>query len=183
MSPELPQEITEKASPFLNFLRSVDKVGEWAGKIFAWAVIPMAFCIGFEVIARYVFNNPTIWVYDTTWMLYGTHFMMGGAYTLMKKGHIRTDLLYMNWSIRTQAWVDILSYIIFFFPGMILFFIACFDRASLAWSIREVSNATPWRPPIYPVITVMPVSIGLLLIQGACDVLKRIYTIVKGYEV
>ena len=178
--------VINASSRLVTFLKAVDKLAEWSGKVFAWLVIVMAFVIGYEVVSRYVFSRPTMWAYDMTWMLYGTHFMMGVSYTLLKKGHIRTDLLYGRWSPRTQAWVDIIGYIVFFFPGMVLFFIASLDRALLSWSILEVSNATPWRPPIYPALTVMPVSIGLLLIQGACDVVKCFHHIERregGYEI
>lgn len=169
-------------SRVLTVIRTIDMVGEWSGKLFSWLVIPIAFVIAYEVISRHVFHRPTTWVYDVIWMLYGAHFMLGAAYTLYKKGHVRTDLLYMKWSLRTQRLVDIMGYLIFFFPGMALFFIVSLDRAILAWSILEVSNITPWRPPIYPVITVMPLSIALLLLQGLSEVIKCFYTLIKGND-
>lgn len=166
----------------LKVIRVIDIMGEWSGKIFSWLVLPMTFCIVYEVISRYFFHRPTMWAHDVTWMLYGTHFMLGAAYTLYKKGHIRTDLLYANWSLRTRKLVDIIGYLFFFFPGMAFFFIVSLDRAILSWSILEVSGLTPWRPPVYPVITVMPVSIALVLLQGVSEVIKCVYSLfyIKG---
>jgi len=163
-------------------IRTIDLVGEWSGKFFSWLVIPMSFAIAYEVISRHFFHRPTMWVYDFTWMLYGAHFMLGAAYTLYRKGHIRTDMLYVKWSLRTQKWVDVIGYLVFFFPGMALFFIACLDRAILAWSIREVSNLTPWRPAIFPIITAMPVSISLLMLQGVSEFVKCVYTLIRGID-
>lgn len=160
-------------------LRVIDWVGEWSGKLFSWLVIPMALSIAYAVVSRYLFDRPTMWVYDTTWMLYGTHFMIGAAYTLYENGHIRTDLLYIKWSPKKRALVDLICYVVFFFPGMIFFFIASLQRTIESWSILEVSAYTPIRFPIYPVITVMPVSIMLLLIQGFAQVIRCIYRI-KG---
>lgn len=165
-----------------SVIRTIDLVGEWSGKFFSWLVIPMAFAVAYEVISRYFFHRPTMWAYDVIWMLYGAHFMLGAAYTLYKKGHIRTDMFYNKWSLRTQKLVDIIAYLIFFFPGMALFFIVFLDRAILAWSIREVSNITPWRPAIYPIITAMPVSIGLLLLQGVSEFIKCVYIIITGND-
>lgn len=175
-------EATDLQAPskVLAIVNAVDKVGEFTGKLFSWLVIPIALFIGYEVVSRHVFDRPTMWVYDVTWMLYGAHFMLGTAYTLHKKGHIRTDLLYIKWSPKTQAWVDIIGYLVFFFPGMTLFFVATLDRTILAWSLQEVSAATPLRPPIYPAITAMPVSIGLLMLQGVCEVTKCIYFVMRG---
>lgn len=162
-------------------VRAIDRVGEWSGKVFSWLVFPMALSIAYAVVSRYIFDRPTMWVSDTTWMLYGTHFMIGAAYTLYRNGHIRTDLLYIQWSQRKQALFDLFFYVVFFFPGMVFFFIASLHRTIEAWSIFEVSNYTPMRFPLYPVVTVMPVSILLLLVQGVSEVIRCIYKI-KGKD-
>lgn len=126
----------------------------------------------YEVIARYLFNAPTLWAFDVTYMLYGSHFMLGAAYCLYTKGHIRTDLLYLGWSARTQGALDASLYILFFFPGMIFFFLSGWEEALLSWQIQETSDASPWRPPLYPFKTVIPLAALLLLMQGVSEFLK-----------
>jgi TRAP-type mannitol/chloroaromatic compound transport system permease small subunit len=155
-------------------------IGEWSGKIFRWLIIPMAGGLTYEVFARYLFNAPTIWAYDITYMLYGAHFMLGAAYTLRTGGHIRTDMFYERWSPRTQGLVDAICYFTLFFPGMIFFFIAGVDEALLSISILERSDASPWRPPLYPFKCVIPAGALLLLIQGLSESLKSIYAAWKG---
>jgi TRAP-type mannitol/chloroaromatic compound transport system permease small subunit len=132
------------------------------------------------VIARYLFHAPTIWAFDVTYMLYGTIFMLGAAYTLYKGGHIRTDIFYQNWSFRTRGAVDATLYLFLFFPGMALLFWMGLQEALQAWDIREVSDASPWRPPIYPFKTVIPISAALLIIQGISEFLKAAYAAVTG---
>ena len=164
----------------VRVVRAIDLIGEWSGKIFSWLVLPMAFALAYEVISRYVFNRPTVWAYDVTWMLYGAHFMLGAAYTLYKDGHIRTDLFYNNWSPRTQGLVDFIGYLVFFFPGMALYFYAGLDRALDSTRIGERSTYSPWQPPIWPVMWAVPISAGLLLIQGVSQFIKSIYALTKG---
>ena len=113
-------------------------------------------------------------------MLYGTLFMLGATYTLLKGGHIRTDIFYMNWSVRTRGRVDAVLYLFLFFPGMAFFFWMGLEEALHAWDIREVSDASPWRPPLYPFKTVIPVAAMLLLIQGVSEFLKSLYAALHG---
>lgn len=155
-------------------------VGRWTGALFAWLVLPMTLGLAYEVIARYVFNAPTIWAYDVTYMLSGSHFMLGAAYTLYKGQHIRTDMLYEKFSVRWKGIVDASLYLVFFFPGMIFFMLAGWDEAMHAWGLGERSDASPWRPVIYPFKTVVPVSAALLLIQGLSEFLKSSYAAIKG---
>jgi TRAP-type mannitol/chloroaromatic compound transport system permease small subunit len=146
----------------------------------AWLIIPMTIAVTWEVVARHFFRAPTIWAFDVTYMMYGTHFMLGTAYTLMRIGHIRTDMLYQNWSIRRQNWIDLIGYVVFFFPAMVFFLYYGFQESSHSWSIGETSDASPWRPIVYPFKTVIPVTAGFLIIQGVAEVLKCIYAIRTG---
>jgi TRAP-type mannitol/chloroaromatic compound transport system permease small subunit len=155
-------------------------IGEWSGKIFCWLVIPLVFGLAYEVVVRYVFNTPTVWAYDVTYILYGSHFMLGAAYALYKGLHIRTDMFYANYSIRWKGIVDASLYLLFFFPGMILFMLAGWEEAMHAWSIGEKSDASPWRPIIYPFKTVVPVTAVMMLLQGVSEVLKSGYAAIKG---
>jgi TRAP-type mannitol/chloroaromatic compound transport system permease small subunit len=145
------------------------------GKIFSYLCIPLVGGLIYEVIARYGFNAPTKWAYDLSYMLYGTIFMLGAAYTLYKRGHIRTDLLYNNFPARWQGIIDAIFYIFFFFPGMIFFLIAGVDYAAHSISIQERTMISPWRPVIYPFKAVIPVAIVLLMIQGVSELIKSIY--------
>lgn len=155
-------------------------VGEWSGRLFCWLVFPMTFGLAYEVFARYAFNAPTIWAYDVTYILYGSHFMLGAAYTLYKGQHIRTDMFYEKFSVRWKGIVDATLYLLFFFPGMLYFMLAGWDEALQSWSILERSDASPWRPPIYHFKTVIPVAAALLLIQGISEFLKSAYAALKG---
>jgi len=152
-------------------------VGEWSGRIFKWLILPLTGGLTYEVFARYIFNAPTIWAYDMTYMLYAAHFMLGAAHTLYIGGHIRTDLFYDKWSAKTQGMVDAIGYLVFFFPGMFFFFTAGMEEAILSISLLETSDATPWRPPLYPFKCVVPASALLLLIQGFSEFLKSVYAV------
>jgi TRAP-type mannitol/chloroaromatic compound transport system permease small subunit len=164
----------------VTIVRVIDTFSEWCGRLFAWMIIPLMLALTWEVIARYVFHAPTVWAYDTSYMLYGSHFMLGAGYTLLKGGHIRTDIFYQNWSPRTQATVDALLYIFFFFPGMFFFVWMGGTEAIHSWSIGERSDASPWRPIIYPFKTALPLGILLLLIQGVAEFIKSGYLALRG---
>jgi TRAP-type mannitol/chloroaromatic compound transport system permease small subunit len=163
-------------------VRAIDGLAIWSGRIFCWLVVPLVAALTYEVFARYVFHAPTIWAYDVAYMLYGTHFMLGAAYTLYRGGHIRTDLFYQNWSVRTRGRIDAALYLLLFFPGIALFFWMGFQEALHSWDIREVSDASPWRPILYPFKAVIPLALLLLMIQGVSEFLKSAYAAVEGRE-
>jgi TRAP-type mannitol/chloroaromatic compound transport system permease small subunit len=158
----------------------IDAVTEWGGKAIAWLVVPLVGALVYEVFARYFFHAPTVWAYDVTYMIYGTLYMLGAAYTLLKGGHIRTDILYRLFSPRWQGIIDGSLYLLFFFPGIFLFLWAGWEYASHSWLIKEQAAVSPWRPIIYPFKAVIPLSLVLLLIQGVSELLKSIYAVVKG---
>ena len=165
---------------FMKVVRVIDAITGWSGKAFAWMVIPLVGALVYEVFARYFFHAPTVWAYDVTYMVYGSMYMLGAAFTLLKGGHIRTDILYMNFSPRWQGLVDGALYLVFFFPGLILFFFASWEYAVHSWVIRETATMSPWRPIIYPFKAVVPVSLALLLLQGVSEFIKSIYAALKG---
>lgn len=165
---------------FMRVIRALDAVGEWSGRVFSWLLIPLMLGLVYEVVARYVFHRPTIWAHEVATMMYGSHFMLGAGYALLHKGHIRTDFLYDRWPARRQALVDALLYVCFFFPGLFLFLLAGWETAAHSWLIRERSEISAWRPPMYPFKTVIPVTAALLLIQGASEFLKCIYALRTG---
>ena len=163
-------------------VRNLDRVADWSGQVFCWLIVPLVLAMVYEVFARYLFNAATIWSYDIAYMMYGSHFMLGAAYTLLRGGHIRTDIFYMNWSTRTKGTVDASLYLFLFFPGMVLFFWMGLQEALHSWDIREVSDASPWRPVIYPFKMVIPVTAALLILQGTAEFLKSLHAARTGHR-
>ena len=176
-----PSKELEPPKAMLKIIRFIDTyIGEWSGRVFMLLIFPLIGGLTYEVVVRYVFNAPTIWAYEFAYMVYGAHFMLGAAYCLLKKGHIRTDLLYDKYPVKWQGRVDAFLYLIFFFPGMIYFFMAGWEEALHALEIGEESEATPWRPSLVPFKMSIPFAAILLLIQGVSELLKSIYAGVKG---
>ncbi len=163
-----------------RIVRTIDRFTLSSAAIFCWLILPLVAAMVWEVFARYFFHRPTIWAYDVSYMLYGTHFMLGAAYTLYRGGHIRTDIFYQNWSPRTKGVVDATLYLLFFFPGIALFFWMSLTEALHSFDIREVSDASPWRPPIWPFKMVMPISLALLFLQGISEFLKSAHAAFTG---
>ena len=173
------------AQPSAGLVRTVqviDRFTDGIGVTIAWLNLPLVAAVAYEVIARYVFDAPTIWSFDVTYMLYGTIFMIGAAYALHKGAHIRTDFFYDNWSTKTKGMVDSISYIVFFFPSLIMFFAASANEAWYAYTISETSEQTPWRPILWPYKSVVPVTCLLLMIQGVSETIKSVYAWRTGVE-
>ena len=164
----------------LSFIRFADNLSAWVGKSFAWLIIVMAFGVGYEVFVRYLLNSPTSWALDVSFIMYGTLFMMGGAYTLSKNGHVRGDFIYRTWKPTTQAKVDLTLYILFFFPGVLALILSGWKYASRSWGYGEVSVNSPAGIPIYQFKMVMVAAGILLLIQGVAQVMRCIYCIKNG---
>jgi TRAP-type mannitol/chloroaromatic compound transport system permease small subunit len=165
----------------VRFIHFADSLSGWFGKAFGWLIMLMSFGIGYEVIARYVFNRPTPWSFDVAFIMYGTLFMMGGAYTLSRGGHVRGDFIYRLWRPQTQALVDMILYFIFFFPGILALILAGWKYSSRSWSYGEVSVNSPAGIPIYQLKSVMVAAGLLLLIQGIAQVCRCILCMREGY--
>lgn len=161
-------------------VRTIDAFSTWTGRVVGWLVIPLMAVLVFEVVSRKFFLRPTIWAYDTSYMLDGALFMLGAAYALVRKAHIRTDFFYHNWTPRTQGTVDALLYLFFFFPGIALFLWASWDFAYASWIQGERSVTSAWRAPVYLLKIAIPVSGALLLIQGISEFLKSLYAALRG---
>jgi TRAP-type mannitol/chloroaromatic compound transport system permease small subunit len=164
----------------MRTMRVIDEIAEWTGRIVLWLIIPLMAALTYEVISRYVFNAPTLWAYESSYMLCGMHYMLGAAYTLLKGKHVRCDFFYENFTERKQGIIDGLLYLLFFFPAMILFLGAVWGEVLYAWAIREASEMSAWRPPIYPFKTVAPVAAVLLIIQGISEFLKCLHATLTG---
>lgn len=169
------------ASPGLaRFIRVVDSVSVRSGKIVAWMVLPMSFSLVYEVVARYVFNAPTIWASDVSQILYGMFFMLGSAYALQRQQHIRTDFLYGKWSVRTRGLVDAGCYILLYFPALIFFLWVGSEFSYRSFLFNERIVTSPWMPIIWPLKLAIPVSTLLLLIQGLSELAKSLYAARTG---
>lgn len=163
-----------------NLFLTVDKISTFVGHCFSWLVIGLTGLIGFEVFSRYVLNNPHAWAFDAQMMLYGTMFMMAGAYTLAKNGHVRGDILYGFLKPRTQAIFDLILYVVFFIPGVIALAYAGYGFAADSWRILEHSSITADGPPIYPFKTIIPLAGVFLLLQGIVEIMRCVVCIQKG---
>jgi TRAP-type mannitol/chloroaromatic compound transport system permease small subunit len=163
-----------------KFFLAVDRVSTFAGHAFAWLIVALTALICWEVFSRYVLNSPNAWAFDVQIMMYGTLFMMAGAYTLAKNGHVRGDILYGFFQPRTQAFFDLLLYLVFFLPGVIALAWAGYTYAAESWAINEHSNITAGGPPIYPFKMVIPVAGALLLLQGLVEILRCIVCLRTG---
>jgi TRAP-type mannitol/chloroaromatic compound transport system permease small subunit len=165
---------------FLRVVRVIDTISEWCGRAVAWMIVPLVAGLTFEVISRYGFDRPTEWAFDVTYMLYGSHFMLGAAYTLLRGAHIRTDMFYEKFSTRRKGLVDAIGYLVFFFPSMIFLLVAGWDAAVVSWQMGERSEISPWRPIIYPFKAVVPATALLLFLQGISEFLKSVYMAKTG---
>lgn len=164
-----------------TYIRFADNLSAWFGKAFGWLVILMTVGMSYEVLVRYLFNRPTPWALDMSFIMYGTMFMMGGAYTLSRGGHVKGDFLYRLWSDRTQARVDLVLYFVFFFPGILALIFAGWKYASRSWGYGEVSVNSPAGIPIYQFKSVIVAAGLLLFIQGIAQVCRCLICIRQGY--
>jgi TRAP-type mannitol/chloroaromatic compound transport system permease small subunit len=163
-----------------KILLFIDRLSTWVGQLFAWLIILLTGLICWEVFSRYVLGTPHAWAFDVMIMLYGVLFMMAGAYTLSKNGHVRGDVLYGFFPPRLQAGLDLALYILFFFPGIIALVWAGYTYAGESWRINEHSNITADGPPIYPFKTAIPIAGVLLLLQGIVEVVRCIICLKRG---
>ena len=158
----------------------VDKISTWVGHLFSWLIVVLTLHISYEVFCRYVLDQPRAWAFDAMIMMYGTLFMMAGAYTLSKNGHVRGDVLYGFFPPRLQATVDLTLYFLFFIPGVVALVWAGYRYAGESWAIIEHSNITADGPPIYPFKTVIPVAGAILLLQGIVEIVRCIICLKQG---
>ena len=195
---QLPDDMPPWQAKTISF---IDTVSLWTGKIVAWMLVPLCLAMVYEVIARKfgispaiwfqelgrIFTDPdapslispapTLWAYDVSRMLYGAMFMLGAGYALSTGVHIRADFIYRNWSPRTQALVDLVMFLILYFPGMLVLFWVSSEFAMTAWQRGEKAMDTAWMPQLGPIKTAIPVGVFFLLLQGISEVLKCLYAV------
>jgi TRAP-type mannitol/chloroaromatic compound transport system permease small subunit len=174
--------MAEPSPALIKTVRAIDKFTDTTGTWISWLSVPLVLAVSYEVFSRYLFNAPTIWSFDVTYMLYGTLFMLGAAYALHKGAHIRTDFFFERWSIRTKGVIDSIAYIVFFFPSLLVFLYISGAEGWYAFEINETSEQTPWRPVLWPFKMVVPLAILLLLIQGVSETIKSVWAARTGIE-
>ncbi len=174
--------MAEPVAFHIRLVRMIDKFTDSTGTWVAWLNVPLVLVVAYEVFARYLFNAPTIWSFDVTYMLYGTIFMLGSAYALHKGAHIRTDFFFEKWSVRTKGMIDSIAFLVFFFPSIFVFFLVSGSEGWYAMLIGETSEQTPWRPILWPFKLVVPLACLLLLVQGISETIKSVYAARWGIE-
>nr|WP_202126812.1 TRAP transporter small permease subunit [Cupriavidus sp. SW-Y-13] len=162
-------------------LLGIDRISTFVGQAGAWLIIALTLMISYEVFSRYALDAPHAWVFDASNMLYGALFMLGGAYTLAKRGHVRGDILYGFLAPRAQATIDLVLYLVFFFPGVIALAWAGVDFFEVSLAQNEHSSIAADGPPIYPFKAVIPVAGALLLLQGVAETARCVLCLMQGH--
>lgn len=163
-----------------SFVKFIDHLSVWTGKWIAWVIIPNVLALVYEVIARYFLNSPTIWSYEVTYFLYGSHFLLGAAYVLSVDAHIRIDIFTSHLSPKTRAVIDLVGYLFLFFPVIIALIYAGGQYVLQSFEMGEQSGLSPWRPYLYPYKAVLTVSFGLLFLQGMACFIRHITFLARG---
>ncbi len=172
-----------------RILRFIDRLSMWMGHAFGWCILVLTFGVSYEVLVRKAFRAPTAWAFDISYIMYGALFMMAGAYTLSRDGHVRGDVIYRLLSPRKQAWIEFFLYFIFFFPGILALIYAGYDYAAESWSYRpygfegprgEISINSPAGVPVSPLKSILPLSAVFLLLQGIAEVIRCVQCIRTG---
>jgi TRAP-type mannitol/chloroaromatic compound transport system permease small subunit len=163
-----------------NFLFFIDSLSTWVGKSFAWLIMVLTLGVSYEVLVRYAFRAPTTWAFDFSYINYGAMFLMAGAYTLSRGGHVRADVLYRFFSPRRQASLDLVLYIIFFLPAVIALIYSGWNYAATSIRFKEVSIFSPAGIPIFPLKALIPATGVFLLLQGIAEIIRCIICIREG---
>ena len=163
-----------------KFLHAIDGISTWVGKAAAWLIVGLMLLVCGEVFKRYYLNAPTAWIFDASNMLYGSLFMLCGAYTLAQNAHVRGDFLYSSMRPRTQASLDLALYLLFFVPGIAARVYAGYSYAASSWKILEHSSITADGPPVYPFKTIIPIAGALVLLQGVAEIVRCVVCLRTG---
>lgn len=177
---EFRAAVGRDTTPLERVIYLVDGLNSAIGKTYGWSIVILTFTTSYEVFARYVFRAPTEWAFDASYMLYGTLFMMAGAYALARNSHVRGDFIYRAWSPRKQAMMDFVLYFLFFFPGMLAFVYAGYGFAELSRRMNEHSAASPNGPIVWPFKWLIVIVGCLMVVQGIVEVIRCIMCIRSG---
>jgi len=163
-----------------RLLHIIDGISTFFGKAAAWLIVLLMTVVCVEVFKRYIMNMPTAWIFDLDNIIYGTLFMLAGAYTLAQNAHVRGDFLYSSMRPRTQAALDLVLYFVFFLPGIAALVYAGYTYAGDSWRIAEHSNVTANGPPVYHFKTVIPIAGALVMLQGVAEIIRCIVCLKTG---
>lgn len=163
-----------------RFIYAVDRLSKTVGHAFAWCIVILTFGTSYEVFVRYVLNDPTSWAFDFSYILYGALFYMAGAYTISRNGHVRADMFYRLWRPRAQAWVELVLYVLFFFPGVLALVFAGWVYGREAMVIGEASIYSPVGIPVWQIKMMIPIGAVLLVLQGLAEVLRCVQCLRDG---
>jgi TRAP-type mannitol/chloroaromatic compound transport system permease small subunit len=155
-----------------EFMFATDRLSTWTGKLFAMSIIILTVVVCYEVFMRYVMRAPTRWAYDAGYMLYGAGFFMAGAYALAQNAHVRADVIYRFWRPRVQASIDLVLFLIFYFPAAFFFIYSGWFFAERSWVMREFSSASPFNIPVYHFKTLIPIAGVFLFLQGLAELTR-----------
>ncbi len=155
-----------------QYLLFIDRLSTWVGKTFSWCVLILTFVTVYDVTARYVFNSPTGWAYDTEYILYGTLFMMSGAYAVSQNAHVRGDFVSRRLPVKVQAGIELVLYFLFFFPGVLALLYSGYDFFHMSYLADEHSSSSPTGPPIWPFKGIIPLAAVFLILQGIVEVIR-----------
>jgi TRAP-type mannitol/chloroaromatic compound transport system permease small subunit len=161
-------------------IKMIDLLSKSVGHAFAWCIVILTLGVSYEVFVRYVLRDPTSWAFDLSYILYGAMFLMCGAYTLSRGGHVRADIFYRRWAPRKQAALEMILYFLFYFPGVLALIIAGWGYGHDAYVIKEVSVNSPVGVPIWPLKMLIPVAGALLTLQGIAEVLRCVLCLKEG---
>lgn len=164
-----------------RFIYAIDQLSKSVGHAFAWCIVIVTLGTCYEVFVRYVLNSPTSWAFDMSYLMYGAVFYMAGAYTLSRGGHVRADMFYRLWKPRTQARVEFVLLIVFFFPGVLALVYSGWGYGYESMRIGEVSVNSPAGVPIWPLKMMIPVGATLLALQGFAELLRCLVCLKQGH--
>ena len=165
----------------LRFLiRAIDDLNDWQGKILSFCIYPMVLILVYEVFMRYVLNKPTVWAHELSEFFYGAHFIFGGAYALRWRAHVNVEIIYLRFSLRIRAIMDLFTWTLFYlFVGLLMR-----EGMRAAWTAveRMEYSQTVWGPPIWPIKVIIPIAAAMLLLQGFTKTIKDFHTAITGRE-
>lgn len=162
------------------FLRAVDSLNEWTGKTVSWLFLALIASVSIDLLMRFFVGRATDWAFDINYMIYGTNFMLAGAYTLKYDAHVRVDVLFAKFSPRGQAILEAIFYVCIMFPLCIFLLHATWNDFIQACQSREVSIVSAWHPPVYHYKGIMPLAFSLLLLQSIVQFIRNLEIIKKG---
>ncbi|HEY82069.1 MAG TPA: TRAP transporter small permease subunit [Dehalococcoidia bacterium] len=162
-----------------GYVKYVDLINEWLAKSFAWLIVALVLGMVYSTLMRYAFHRAPLWTYDFTYMAYAVFFMMGAAYTLRLRGHVRVDVIYRFLSPRGQALLDMFFSLLCFFPLFFMLIYFSMDNVIFSWQVKERAVESILRAPIYPLKTVIPLVSLMLLLQGVAEFIRDLYTVIN----